>query len=114
MGGGESRREKQKREEEIRREAEVGSCVDCVHALQDGWGLHQDTCPQGVPAKFDLDSVLKQDPGGFGRKEQTCGDGAEGLGEAGRLLSGLLGLMEPAVLRAMGPHQLCGATGSGE
>lgn len=68
--------------------------------------------PQGIPDKGGSHFVLRSGPGGFGRKEQRCGGGDQGLKEAGRpLRSGLLGLMEPVMLMGLGLHQFCGATG---
>lgn len=68
------------------------------------------TCPQGISDKCDSDFVLRQGLGGFGRKEQMCGGGTQGLNEAGRpLRSGLLGLMEPVMIMGLGLHQFCGA-----
>lgn len=61
---------------------------------------------RGVLDKDNLDFFLRQGPGGYGRKEQTCGGVAQEPNKAGRPLGNvLLGLMEPAMVTGLGPYQ---------
>lgn len=115
IGKGESRREKQVGGRNMERRGRGGQpCSQCSNTIVHAIGQLRSSAahlPQGVPDKGGSHLVLRWGPGGFGRKEQTCGGGAQGPKEAGGpLRSGLLGLIEPLMLMGLEPHQFCGAT----